>query len=169
MNRTRVVIFGSSRRDGNTKKAVELVLEGFDYKFVDLSDLKISPFDYAHANRDDDFLPLMEKIVEYSDIILATPVYWYAACAQMKIFIDRLSDLLTIRKDLGRKLTAKNLFVICSYAGNLSLVSSSFETPIRLTSNYLQMAYRGCLYYSQDGKIKVQTSDLKEFQKHLLR
>jgi len=53
--------------------------------FVDLNDLNITLFDSQHGNRDDDYLPLMEKSVTFDHIVLATPVYWYTVSAQMKI------------------------------------------------------------------------------------
>jgi len=167
MARSKIVVFASSRSDGDTRRATELALSGVEHQFVDLANQKISPFDYDHNNSGDDFIPLMEKVVEHDDIILATPVYWYAASAQMKIFIDRLSDLLTVRKDLGNMLAGKNLFIICSYAVDFPLGCSSFETPIRMTCDYLNMNYGGCFYYFSEGDKKISEKDLKAFRERL--
>jgi hypothetical protein len=63
----------------------------------------------------------------------------------MKTFIDRWSDLLTIRKDLGRSLAGKTLYLITSlYAAKFP---SCFEDLFRLTSEYMSMHYGGCYYY----------------------
>ena len=118
MKRSRLVILGSARGDGKTKQALDLVLHGMEHELVDLSQLKIQLFDYQTAQVEDDFIPLMKKLVQFDDVILASPVYWYAASAQLKTFIDRWSDLLYAHQELGRKLAGKNLFLVCSYEVN---------------------------------------------------
>jgi multimeric flavodoxin WrbA len=35
-------------------------------------------------------------VLAHDQIILATPIYWYAVSAAMKNFLDRLSDLLEL-------------------------------------------------------------------------
>jgi len=110
-----LIIFGSSNSTGNTWKTICAFNTDGLIPVVDLNTLDITPYDYAHKNKDDDYLPLMERIMHHNPIILATPVYWYTPSAVMKTFIDRLSDLLTIRKDLGRGLANKDLYVITSY------------------------------------------------------
>ena len=73
---------------------------------VDLSRKNISAFDYEHRNRHDDFEPLIARVLEFEQIIFASPVYWYAVCPPMKTFLDRLSDLLELPDLLakGRRL-----------------------------------------------------------------
>lgn len=61
-------------------------------------------------SRNDDYLNLMKQILDkYETLILATPVYWYSMSGIMKVFFDRLTDLLTIEKELGRKLRGKKI------------------------------------------------------------
>ena len=111
----KVIILGSARSHGDTRKIVDFNRQEFPMDLVDLNHKNISYYDYRHQNQNDDYLPLMESLISYSTIILATPVYWYTMSAPMKTFFDRLSDLVTIRKDLGRALTGKALASIsCS-------------------------------------------------------
>ena len=144
-----VVILGTSRSDGNTLAAVKQVLGGKPVELVDLSEMDIGAYDYHHANRTDSFLPLIERLVSKSLWVLATPVYWYTMSAQMKLFVDRLSDLITIRKDLGRSLRGKAVAVIAS--GTDEGLPQGFEAPFRLTCDYLGMRYVGACYL-QFGK-----------------
>ena len=144
-----VVILGTSRSDGNTRAAVKQVLGGKPVELVDLSEMGIGAYDYHHANRTDSFLPLIERLVSKSLWLLATPVYWYTMSAQMKLFVDRLSDLITIRKDLGRSLRGKAVAVIAS--GTDERLPQGFEAPFRLTCDYLGMRYVGACYL-QFGK-----------------
>lgn len=138
-----IVILGSNRSNGKTKETIDDILGSNQGEIVDLNQLDISPYDYEHKNIGDDYIPLMRKVVEHEIIVLATPIYWYSVSTIMKIFIDRVTDLITIEKDLGRKLRGKKLFVIASY--NTS-IPKSFEDPIEQTCNYLGIEYLGCSY-----------------------
>jgi len=151
MNKT-IVILGSSRSFGNTKKAVIQILGDEIVPIIDLNSLEIKPYDYEYKNKNDDYIKLMELVVNYEVIILATPIYWYCMSATMKIFIDRLSDLLDIRKDLGRLLRGKRLFVISSFSTSLP---RAFEDPFEQTCNYMGIKYEGCsfIYFGQDEKL----------------
>src|SRR5437899_1881445 len=147
-----IIILGSSRSDGNTLRAVKAVFKDKVIPIVDLNSLNISYYDYSYANVKDDFIPLAEKMVKYNPIILATPVYWYSMSALMKTFLDRWSDLLDIRKDIGKRLTNKDLYVITSYAADLP---KGFEDAFSQTCDYLGMRYKGCFYFYCGGNDKL--------------
>lgn len=137
-----VVIVGSSRKDGSTANLTKQLIEKSNWDLIDLNDYGFSYFDYKHKNRNDDYLTLMRKIVEnYETLIFATPVYWYSMSGIMKVFFDRLTDLLTIEKELGRKLRGKRMAVItCSTGENLG---DNFWLPFSQTAKYLGMEYIG--------------------------
>lgn len=152
MSKKTIIILGSSRSHGDTRRFVDAVLEKVDADFIDLNDLNIGYYDYEYQNQDDDYLPTMKKVVEYENIILATPVYWYAMSAVMKTFVDRFSDLIRIHKDLGRQLRGKNLYTISSSSD--STVYDNFLKTFELTANYLDMNYDGYIYgWIEDGEI----------------
>lgn len=190
-NKSKVVLFASSRSNGHTFDAVQSIFsaqkkpsplitrvselsssasteQNTDTAFipvVDLSQLAISAYDYQNANQLDDFLPLMEKVLTYDVLIMATPVYWYSMSGVMKIFFDRLSDLLTIRKDLGRRMKGKSLYVIASYGTSMP---SGFESVFSQTCDYLSIHYLGCSFiysgHSDDLKILNQSQIIKANQ-----
>ncbi len=147
-----IVIFGSARENGETRKVVDSVFQGQEFRFVDLKTLNISPFDYQQQNQNDDFLPLMEELVQYTNIVLASPVYWYSVSSHMKIFMDRWSDLLTSRKDLAKKIEGKKLFLIGCFGTDFPLGCMSFESPIRHSCNYLNIHYGGAYYHSPQSQ-----------------
>lgn len=158
-----IIILGSSRSDGNTKSAIKQLDPDNQISFVDLNNLNITPFDYQHKNQKDDYIPLMRRIVLFDHIILATPVYWYTMSAQMKIFIDRLSDLLTIEKETGRMLRGKKLSVLASYTTSLP---EGFELAFSQTCKYMGIDYSGCFFfYSGEDKILMQKNvTISEFR-----
>lgn len=141
----KVVIVGSSRNDGDTSNLTSVLIENSGWDLIDLNDYNFSYYDYDHENRNDDYLGLMKRIIEkYDTLIFATPVYWYSMSGIMKVFFDRITDLLEIEKDLGRKLRGKNMAAIsCSIGNNLG---DSFWLPFSETAKYLGMNYFGHIH-----------------------
>jgi len=141
----KVIIVGSSRNDGDTIKLVNEVLKIANWDLINLNDFNFSYYDYENKNRNDDYLPLMKQIIEtYDTLIFTTPVYWYSMSGIMKVFFDRITDLLTIEKELGRKLRRKKMAVVsCSAGDNLNEL---FWHPFMKTAEYLGMEYLGNIH-----------------------
>ncbi|MFT2091566.1 flavodoxin family protein [Paraglaciecola sp. 2405UD69-4] len=138
------ILFSSSRAKGDTFQIAEYIRHQSSADLFHLADYSISFYDYEHANKDDDFLTLVSHLVKYEHIVFATPMYWYSMCAQMKVFIDRLSDLLTIEKDLGRQLKGKSWSVVST--GYDAQAPDCLWQPFDLTAKYLSVEYLGLLY-----------------------
>lgn len=147
-----IIILGSSRGEGNTMQAIKMVTGKHKIPLIDLQTLNISYYDYDSKNKDDDFIPLAEQMIEHNPLILATPTYWYSMSAIMKTFLDRWSDLIALRKDLGRKLAGKDLYIITSYAGD---IPKGFEDPFIQTCQYLKMNYKSCFYFYSGTNLEV--------------
>ena len=140
-----VIIVGSARQDGDTAQLVSLLSKASNWAMVDLNDYQIEYFDYSHANRNDDYLDLMRNLIQHYDLFLfATPVYWYSMSGIMKVFFDRITDLLTIEKDLGRQLRGKQMAAVSVSVGNN--LGAHFWLPFSETADYLGMHYKGSLH-----------------------
>ncbi|RMB02918.1 flavodoxin family protein [Eilatimonas milleporae] len=141
-----ISLLASSRRNGNTGKLIDWIAGDLGGEVIDITALDISPYDYDHKNIHDDFIPVMKKVLEYDSVIFATPVYWYAPSAQMKIFIDRISDFLDIEdlKDIGRKLRKKTAYIVCTSIGEEA--DDAFLGCFKSTFGYLGMKYGGHLH-----------------------
>lgn len=149
------VILGTSKTDGNPRKLADSFVEQSGAKLFDLSNFNVSFYDYSHENKNDDFLPIIHELLSFDHLVFASPVYWYSMSAQLKVFFDRLSDLLTIEKELGRRLKGKSISVL-STGYNLEL-PDCFVQPFELTAKYMQLEFKGCEY------LAIQTeSDLGE-------
>lgn len=157
-----IVIFGSSRSDGNTKAAVEAVINQREVEIVDLAEKNISYYDYQNRNQDDDFLKIAEKMVQAQVIIFATPVYWYSMSAQLKTFFDRFSDLITIRKDLGRALKGKICYAITTGA-DVEIPAGLLES-LQRTAEYLDMDFKGAFYYKAENGKEMSQEALRSAQ-----
>jgi len=145
MNKKGVIIQGSSRSNGNTNKIVTFIKEKTGFDIIDLKTKHITYFDYDFNNSDDDFIPLMNDIVnKYDTIIFATPVYWYSMSGILKIFFDRITDCLKVEKEIGRKLRGKTMGMIS--CGSDSELKKGFEMPFIESANYLGMHYLGNMH-----------------------
>jgi len=94
-------IVGSPRKGGNTEILTSHTLkaiaeEGLDTKLIRLAGLDIRPCDACRICReggscpiDDDLFPIYNKMKEAEAIILASPVYFGSATAQLKALMDR--------------------------------------------------------------------------------
>ncbi|HCE1609327.1 TPA: NAD(P)H-dependent oxidoreductase [Vibrio parahaemolyticus] len=152
------VILGTSKTDGNTRKLADSFVEQSGAKLFDLSNFNVSFYDYSHENKNDDFLPIIHELLSFDHLVFASPVYWYSMSAQLKVFFDRLSDLLTIEKELGRRLKGKSISVL-STGYNVEL-PDCFVQPFELTAKYMQLEFKGCEYLavqteSDLGKVTV--------------
>jgi len=147
MENKKVIILGSSRKNGNTTKIVEEISKEQVIDVIDLSDYNISYYDYESKNREDDFLPLIRRILEqYDTLIFATPIYWYNMSGIMKVFFDRFSDLIRIEKETGRKLRGKKIGVISNSHDNE--IEESFYIPFKKSADYLGMEYLGHAHFN---------------------
>ena len=133
---------GSARKDGETFQIISNLVSQTNWDLIDLNDYQIGHYEYEHENQNDDYLPLMKNLIEkYDQFIFATPVYWYSMSGIMKVFFDRITDLLVIEKELGRKLRGKEMAVIsCSNGNNLG---EHFWLPFSETAKYLGIKYLG--------------------------
>ena len=149
-----VAIFSSARANGNTRKLIDLISCELDVHIIDLSDKNISAYDYEHKNINDDFMTVINDILKYKKIIFATPIYWYAASAQMKVFLDRITDLLDLKelKDVGRQLRNKTSYVACTSANKEA--DNDFLSTFEKTFDYLGIHYGGYVHANcQNGYI----------------
>ena len=161
-----IIIFGSSRRRGDTWDAVQMVIGKCDVDVINLGDVDFSGFDYEYQNQEDEFLPLAKRMLEHNPIILATPVYWYSMSDIMKRFLDRWSDLLDKHKDLGRKLRGKTLYIISSY-GVHPEGKEGFEEVFKQTADYLGMHYGGA-FLKYSGSRAPQATETNQHRANLL-
>ncbi len=149
-----LLILGSSSDKGLGHTVVEAVLGARAPETIDLQAKTIGYYDYGRENMADDFIKVAERMAAADSIVFATPVYWYSMSAQMKTLFDRFTDLITLRKDLGRKFKGKRCFVLAW--GNDAELPAGFDVPFSSTAAYFDMAYGGCFYYCTGAKADVE-------------
>lgn len=138
-----IALFASSRRHGNTGRLIDRIASEAKIEVVDLGSLRLTPYDYDHRNRDDDFEPLLRRVLDHEQIIFASPIYWYAVAPAMKIFLDRISDCLELPDLLpeGRRLRGKTGYVVCTSVDKEP--AAEFIGAFSATFDYLGMRFGG--------------------------
>ncbi len=162
-----VIILGSARSEGNTGMLVEKIAKD-EIEIVDLTKKKIQHYNYEHKYEPDDFLEIVQKMIDADVILFATPVYWFAMSAVLKTFFDRFSDLVRDRKDLGRKL--KDRMVFLASTSSSRKLAEGFEMPFIETAKYLDMIYKGNLHAAawSNGFADDINKEVEEFRQRLL-
>lgn len=162
-----MIITGSARYDGDTSHYTDHVFKDIDVDIADLLNYNISLYNYKGIYpADDEFDALVNEILRHNVIVFATPVYWYAMSANMKIFFDRLTDLVTTNKKAGRALKNKTTFLLV--VGTDDNLPDAFDTPFALTSRYMDMHYKGSIYFSTKERSISDEKD-KEIQQFINR
>jgi len=109
-------ISGSMRREGNTARLVQTILnrcanEGIDTDYVSLAGKTIRPcLGCEHCKtekkcviEDDDWASIAEQMIDCEVLIFGSPTYYYDVSGQAKNFIDRTYSLYHDRLLAGRK------------------------------------------------------------------
>ena len=144
-----IIINGSHNRNGDTTKLIqEIYPEIACLKLIDYT-IEIYNYDEIYSEKDQ-FLEIINQILEFDEIIFATPVYWYSMSSLMKIFFDRLTDLISSQETIGRKLMGKKVRVITSSIGNH--LDDNFFLPFIETANYLHLEYIDGKHYLKENK-----------------
>jgi multimeric flavodoxin WrbA len=156
-----VALFSSSRRNGNTGQLMDRIAAMLEIEVVDLAVTRMSTYDYDHRNRDDDFEPLMRRLLAFDQWIIASPVYWYSVAPPMKVFLDRISDYLDLPdlKDDGRRLRGKLVYIVCTSI--LEEAPRPFVESLTDTFSYLGMRYGGIAHVNCQDGYDVATHDLE--------
>lgn len=157
-----LIILASARKNSDTQKLVDLLFPSTEVDIVDLLDYKIYHYDYSGKYPTDDaFQELVQALLAHSVLVLATPVYWYSMSAHMKVFFDRLTDLVTIQKSLGRQLKGKKIFLVA--VGSEEQLPVGFEVPFRLTAQYFDMQFVASYYCATKKLAAIKEAAQEEF------
>lgn len=152
-----LVILGSARADGETRRAVNIAFAPDAIDLAILPNLAIGGYDYDHRNAPDGFAAIAQAMRDASAIVFATPVYWYAMSAPLKIFFDRLTDLTENLKPHGKALAGKPVWVIAT--GTEPVLPEGFEVPFARTADYFAMRYRAAFYLHTGEEAAMREAD----------
>ena len=157
-----MIILGSARKQGDTRKLVDLLFSETEHSLIDLLDHQVYPYDYSETYPPDDaFRELAEQMFHHQAIVFATPVYWYSMSGPMKIFFDRITDLLHDKEGLRQRFAGRKMFLLAVSASEE--LPEGFELPFSATAEYLNMEYGGA-YFSPSYKLDALPDGYEAFR-----
>ncbi|MDO6391341.1 NAD(P)H-dependent oxidoreductase [Pontibacter sp. BT731] len=140
-----LIISASARRESDTGAFVQTLFRETPAYTLQLLDYPIDHYRYdGNYSKEDQFNEVVDRLLTHDTAVFATPVYWYAMSGHLKVLFDRLTDLVTIKKQIGRKLAGKRMFLIA--VGADEELPAGFEEPFRRTAAYFDMKFISTLY-----------------------
>ena len=157
-----LILSGSPKKNGNTAALVEWFTEGaiskkakveliratlLKYKFPGCTSCRLCQKQEAYGCViEDDAKLVLRKMASADVIVMATPLYFFAASAQLKILIDRMFSLYKWDNAAGTMKTVlkgKTLVLLASAYEDVGM--DALEKPFILTADYSGMKYRSFL------------------------
>ncbi|MGW7440004.1 flavodoxin family protein [Streptomyces sp. NPDC054849] len=165
-DRSFLFVLGSSRADGNTetlaRAAAEQLPADVPRRWVDLARLPLPDFqDGRHETGawpvDENEELLRQATLEATDIVLASPLYWYSLSAHTKRYLDYWSGWLTVPgSDFKEQMAGRRLWGVTVMAERDEAVAEGLVTSLHHTAAYLRMGFGGVLLGngSRPGQVK---------------
>ena len=144
-----LILFGAPNETGTTKQALDLVFHSHSLpETVYLAQHPVAHFHHKSQYPDSDaFLSLVEKVLHADTVIFATPVYWNSISSLLKVFIDRMADLLISHPEKTKQLEGKTCFLVSAYSTATPLGYAGVEFPIHQMCLYFNMKYGGAFFH----------------------
>jgi len=145
-----LVLYGSSRRNGNSEALADHLTRGLECTRIYLADKKITPIvDKRHAPEgfspvDDDQDEIVRQLLAHDIIIFATPLYWYGMSGQMKLFVDRWSQSLRdTRYDFKNGMAGKKAIAVIAGGDNPRIKALPLVQQFQYIFTFMGMEFAG--------------------------
>ncbi|MFF8379656.1 flavodoxin family protein [Streptomyces sp. NPDC015661] len=154
-DRSFLFVLGSSRSDGNTeilaRAAAAQLPAGTPQRWVDLNELTLPDFqDGRHESADrqdgENEELLRQATLDATDIVIASPLYWYTLSAQTKRYLDYWSGWLNVPgSDFKERMAGGTLWGVTAMAHEEYEVADGLVTALNHSAAYLGMRFGGVL------------------------
>ncbi|GAA1930278.1 NAD(P)H-dependent oxidoreductase [Streptomyces durmitorensis] len=156
MTRKFLFVLGSSRPEGNTeilaRRAAEQLSSDVEQRWLNLADHPLPDFEDLRHDSDyvrpsgDSTATLLDATIEATDIVIASPLYWYSVSATTKRYLDYWSGWLRIPGvDFKATLTGRTLWGVTALADKEPVVAEPLVGTLRNSAAYLGMRFGGVL------------------------
>ncbi|MEU6555573.1 NAD(P)H-dependent oxidoreductase [Streptomyces sp. NPDC046915] len=157
MNRRFLFVLGSARADGNTellaRTAAEQLPGDVEQQWISLAEHPLP--DFVDQRRDSDHVRppadtntglLLEATLAATDIVIASPLYWYSVSGLTKRYLDYWSGWLrTPGIDFKATLAGRTLWGIAALADREPSVADPLVDTLNNSAAYLGMRFGGVL------------------------
>lgn len=172
--RSFLFLLGSARAGGNTeilaRRAAKALPRDVGQRWLRTSELPLEPFvDRRHDG--EDYAPpagnersLLDATYAATDLVIASPVYWYSVSASMKLYLDHWAGWLEQPElEFKARMRGKTLWGVSALAEGPE-EAEPLIGMLRLTARYLGMRWGGQLIGngSRPGDVLLDEAALKE-------
>ena len=173
MNKKVLILSSSPRKGGNSNLLCEQFImgtqeAGHHSEMISFRDKKINYctgcgtcFDNKICSQKDDMAEILEKMIAADVIVMATPIYFYTMCGQMKTMIDRTCARYT---EISNK---EFYFIITAAVNNKKAMERTIEEFRGFTSCLNSPKEKGIIYGTgawNIGDIKKSDAMKKAFE-----
>ena len=167
MSRSFLFLLGTTRPGGNTEALARLAADELPddvhQTWLRLSDLEVEPFRDVRHDGDGvyplpggDHRMLLEATLDATDLVIASPLYWFTVSASVKEYFDHWSGWMRVPGvDFRARMAGKTLWAVTAHtAKDLAEVEPMLGT-LRLIADYLGMRWGGELlaYGNRPGEV----------------
>ncbi|MFF5299123.1 flavodoxin family protein [Streptomyces sp. NPDC013161] len=159
MTRRFLFVLGSARLDGNTellaRRAAEQLPPDVEQEWIRLADHPLPDFlDIRHDGivrpvqpaDNDTIRQLLDATLAATDIVIASPVYWYSLSGLTKRYLDYWSDWLRVPgADFKATMAGRTLWGVSALADDQPVVADPVTGTLNNSAAYLKMRFGGVL------------------------
>lgn len=151
-------LLGSSRAGGNTETLARLAAEqlptSVEQRWLHLEDLPLGPFtDVRHsadpapaAARTGNAATLLDATLEATDLVIASPLYWYSVSSSTKLYLDHWEYWLNEPDvEFKARMKGRTLWGVTALAGSDRADADPLVGTLRISARYLSMNWGGVL------------------------
>ncbi|WP_410605520.1 flavodoxin family protein [Amycolatopsis sp. lyj-90] len=172
-DRSFLFLVGSARAGGNTeilaRRAAKELPRGVGQRWIRTAEVPLTPFvDRKHDG--EDFVPpagnerlLLDATFAATDLVIASPVYWYSVSASVKLYFDHWASWLDQPElEFKARMRGKTLWGVSALAERPEQAEPLIGT-LRKTAEYLGMRWGGQLLGngSRPGDVLLDEGALK--------
>ena len=157
MDRHFLFILGSARRDGNTewlaRHAARTLPASIKQTWIHLLEDQLPLFeDIRHHDTrrysiaTDGERKLLDSTLAATDLVIASPVYWYSVSASVKLYLDHWSAWMRLEGvDFKARMAGKTLWSISALSDEDWSGAQPLIDTLRLSAEYMHMKWGGVL------------------------
>ncbi|MBP5865946.1 NAD(P)H-dependent oxidoreductase [Streptomyces scabiei] len=155
MSRRFLFVLGSHRSNGNTellaRRAAARLPADCEQEWISLAEYPLPDYDdLRHTTRPEegsDLARLFEATYAATDIVIASPVYWFSLSSRTKRYLDHWTAWLYAPEvDFGAAMAGRTLWAVTASAGASSRVAEPLVGTLNNLAAYLQMNFGGVLH-----------------------
>ncbi|GHB23086.1 flavodoxin [Streptomyces xanthochromogenes] len=157
MARNFLFLLGSTRVDGNTEALARLAAEqlpaGDTARWLRLTDLDLPEFRDLSDTDERDLAPptgdaatLLDATLGVTDLVIASPLYWYSVTTPVKRYLDHWAGWLrTPELDFRQRMAGRTLWGVTALSGQDHSAADPLVGTLRRSAAYMGLDWGGVL------------------------